>query len=129
MRWFTTKDLRSTITAMFTVSTVPPPTAADQAAQLDAIRRKMLALAVLTSGDRSEMLARRIRYAANVESLWYARGELMAQLAKVHGEVLAREKVDALSALFTQLLPRGLRARPSPLDGTYRSSRPAPEEG
>jgi hypothetical protein len=129
MRWLKTKDLRSTITAIFTVSTAPPPTPSQQAAHLERIRRKMLALAVLTSGERSEALGRRIHYAANVESLWYARGELMAQLARVHGEAVAREKLAALSAMFTELLPRGLRSRPSPLDGPYRSSRPAPEEG
>ena len=124
MRWFITKDLRSTISAMFTVSTAPPPTAAEQAEKMDLIRRKMLALAVLTRGDRSEALARRIRYAATVETLWFARGELMAQLAKMEGELAAREKVDTLSGLFRDMLPRGLRSRPSPLDGTYRSSRP-----
>ena len=124
MRWFITKDLRSTISAMFTVSTAPPPTAAEQAEKMELIRRKMLALAVLTRGDRSEALARRIRYAATVETLWYARGELMAQLAKMEGELAAREKVDTLSGLFRDMLPRGLRSRPSPLDGTYRSSRP-----
>lgn len=129
MRWFNTKDLRSTISAIFTVSTASAPTVADQAAQMDTIRRKMLAMAILTNGERSEALARRIRYAVTVETLWFARGELMAQLAREHGETVAREKVDALSELFRELLPRGLRARSSPLDGTYRSSRPAPEEG
>lgn len=126
MRWFNTKDLRSTISAIFTVSTAPPPTAEAQAAAMENLRRKMLALAVLDSDDRSEALARRIRYAGNVETLWYARGQLMAQLARTHGEVLAREKVDALSPAFRELLPKGLRSRPSPLDGSYRSSRPGP---
>ena len=129
MRWFKTKDLRSTITAIFTVSTAPAPTAADQAAQLDTIRRKMLAMAILTNSERTEALTRRIRYAVTVETLWFTRGELMAQLAREHGETVAREKVDALSDLFRELLPRGLCARASPLDGTYRSSRPGPEEG
>jgi hypothetical protein len=124
MRWINTKDLRSTISAIFTVSTTPPPTAAEQADKLDVIRRRMLALAVLTHGPRAEALARRIRYAATVETLWFARGELMAQLAKIEGELAAREQVDALSGLFRQLLPHALRARPSPLNGTYRSSRP-----
>ena len=127
MRWFKTKDLRSTITAIFTVSSAPGPTAADQAAQLDTIRRKMLAMALLTDGDRAEALTRRIRYAVTVETLWFARGELMAQLAREHGESVARDKVDALGGLFRELLPKGLCARTSPLDGTYRSSRP-PEE-
>jgi hypothetical protein len=129
MRWFKTKDLRSTITAIFSVSTAAAAPAADQAARLDTIRRKMLAMAILTNGERSEALTRRIRYAVTVETLWFARGELMAQLAREHGESIARDKVDALSALFRELLPRGLRARSSPLDGTYRSSRPGPEEG
>jgi len=124
MRWLNTKELRSTITAIFTVSTAPPPTPAEQAEKLEEIRRRMLALAVLTDGQRSEALARRIRYAATVETLWYARGELMGQLARLDSELAAREKVDALNGLFKELLPRGLRSRPSPLDGTYRSSRP-----
>lgn len=129
MRWFNTKDLRTTISAIFSVSTAPPPTPEEHAAAVENIRRKMLALAVLGGSERSEALARRIRYAANVESLWYARGELMAQLARSQGEVAAREKVEALSELFRGVLPRGLRSRPSPLeDKSYRSSRPG-EDG
>jgi hypothetical protein len=128
MRWFNTKDIRSTISAIFSVSTAPPPTPEEHAAAVENIRRKMLAMAVMGNADRAEALARRIRYAANVESLWYARGELMQLLAREHGEVLAREKVDALSELFRGVLPHGLRSRPSPLDGTYRSSRPGPDE-
>ncbi|GAB3659050.1 hypothetical protein [Ramlibacter alkalitolerans] len=124
MRWLNTKELRSTISALFAVSTAPP-SAQEQADKLEVIRRKMLALAALTSSPRSEALARRIRYAVSVESLWFSRGELMGQLAKIDGEAAARERVDALGKLFQELLPRGLHARTSPLDGSYRSSRPA----
>jgi|KBSSwiStaDraftv2_1062776.scaffolds.fasta_scaffold399306_1 hypothetical protein len=123
MRWFH-KDLKSTLSALLTVSTLSPPTAEEQAEKLDELRREMLALAVLTETNRSELLARRIRYAVQVETLWYARGELMGQLARGYGEQEAREKVVALDDLFTALLPRGLRSRPSRLDGSYRSSRP-----
>lgn len=128
MRWFNTKDIRSTITAIFSVSTAPPPTPEEHAAAVESIRRKMLAMAVMGNAERSETLARRIRYAANIESLWYARSELMHLIAREHGEAIARERVEALSELFRGVLPRGLRSRPSPLDGTYRSSRPGPEE-
>jgi hypothetical protein len=128
MRWFNTKDIRSTITAIFSVSTAPPPTPEEHAAAVENIRRKMLAMAVMGNAERSETLTRRIRYAANIESLWYARSELMHLLAREHGEAIARERVEALSELFREVLPRGLRSRPSPLDGTYRSSRPGPEE-
>lgn len=129
MGWFNTKDLRSTITAIFSVSTAPPPTPQEHAAAVETIRRKMLAMAIMDKSERAEALTRRIRYAANVESLWYARGELMALLAREHGEAAARERIEALSEMFREVLPRGLRSRPSPLDGTYRSSRPGPEEG
>ncbi len=124
MRWFTTKELRSTITAIFSVSTAAPPSRESHAAAVEVIRRKMLAMAVLGSGERKEALTRRIRYAASVESLWYARGELMAQLARDYGESVARERIEVLSEMFREVLPRGLRSRPSPLDGTYRSTRP-----
>jgi len=129
MRWFNTKDLRSTISAIFTVSTAPPPTAADHAAMLETLRHKMLELAGQAPHRRSELLARRIRYAVSVESLWFTRGELMAQLSSVMGELAAREQVEALNEEFRRLLPHGLRSRPSPLNGSYKSSRPGPEEG
>ena len=123
MRWIKTKDLRSTLSALFTVSTAPPPDPAREAELLEDLRDRMLELAPPAKGQRAEMLVRRIRYAVSVETLWYARGELMAQLARVHGEAAAREQVDALSGCFTELLPRGLRSRPSPLNTSYRSSR------
>ena len=128
MRWLNTKDLRSTVGALFSVSTAPRASLAEHAAQLDEIRRRMLALALLANSERSEMLLRKIRYAVSAEALWFARGELMAQLARVHGEGAAREKLETLTGMFTGVLPRGLRSRPSPLDGTYRSTLPA-EEG
>jgi hypothetical protein len=131
MRWFSTKDLRSTITAIFSVSTAPPPTPRDQVAALEAIRQRMLELAALGQAERrSEAVARRIRFAANVESLWFARGELMGQLARAQGEAAARAQVDALRALFEEVLPKGLRSRPSRFNGeAYRSSRFGAGEG
>jgi hypothetical protein len=56
------------------------------------------------------------------------RGELMQLLARDHGEMAAREKVDELSVMFTNLLPSGLRSRPSPLNLPYRTSRPHSDE-
>jgi hypothetical protein len=39
----------------------------------------------------------------------------MAVLSAVHGETIAREKVDRITDQFKGLLPRGLSSRPSPL--------------
>ena len=120
MRWFKTKDLRSSIYAMFSVST--RTSFAPDAATMDQIREAMLALASEDPGERSAGLARRIRYATELQALWFMRGEVMQLLARLHGEAVAREKVDELRALFSDLLPSGLRSRPSPL-GHYRPNR------
>ena len=122
MRWFKTKDLRSSIYAMFSVSTRVSHAA--DAATMDQIREAMLALAGDDPGERAAGLVRRIRYATDLQALWFMRGEIMQLLARNHGEAVAREKVDELSSLFADLLPSGLRSRPSPLNSAYRNSRP-----
>jgi hypothetical protein len=127
MRWFKTKDLRSSIYAMFSVSTAVAPRA-DDPATMDQIREAMLAMAADDPGDRAAGLARRIRYATDLQALWFMRGEMMQLLARNHGEAAAREKVDELSSLFMDLLPSGLRSRPSPLNLPYRNSRPHSDE-
>lgn len=76
----------------------------------------MLALMTDIGDNRFPQLARRIRYAIDVQALWYLRGDLMAVLAGRHGEAAAREKIDALAGMFEDLLPRGLKSRPSPLN-------------
>jgi len=128
MRWFKTKDLRSSIYAMLSVSTAKPRL--PDPVTLDQIREAMLELVALDrgNGERSAGLARRIRYATELQSLWFMRGEIMQLLARTHGEVSAREKVDELSGLFGDQLPSGLRSRPSPLNLPYRTSRPHSED-
>jgi len=128
MRWFKTKDLRSSIYAMLSVSTAKPRL--PDPVTLDQIREAMLELVALDrgNGERSAGLARRIRYATELQSLWFMRGEIMQFLARTHGEVSAREKVDELSGLFGDQLPSGLRSRPSPLNLPYRTSRPHSED-
>jgi predicted urease superfamily metal-dependent hydrolase len=62
-------------------------------------------------------ITRRIRYAADIQSLWYLRGDLMAALASMHGEKIARQRIASITAQFQGLLPGGLNSRPSPLVG------------
>lgn len=126
MRWFKTKDLRSSIYALFSVST--SSSRIDDAATMDQIREAMLEMTGDDPRDRTAGLARRIRYATDLQALWFMRGELMQLLARNEGELAAREKVDELTSLFTDLLPSGLRSRPSPLDASYRNSRPPTDD-
>ena len=79
------------------------------------IRETMLML-LGDDGPRAfAQLTRRIRYANDVQALWYLRGDLMAALATVHGELAARQKMLSVTHMFQGLLPSGLSSRPSPL--------------
>ena len=46
------------------------------------------------------VLLRRIRFARDLEALWYLRPELVQALAAQHGERVARARVNELSAYF-----------------------------
>jgi hypothetical protein len=129
MSWFNTKDLRSSIYALLSVGVRhSTPKDDDELTRTEAIRQAMLGMVELDGSERAEKLARRIRY-ADLEALWFMRGELMGMMARSHGEVAARERLDPLGALFEDLLPSGLRSRPSPLNRDYRNSRPHSDEG
>ena len=127
MRWFSTKDLRSSIYAIFTVAVDRNRRPGDGTDRTEQVRQKMLDMVESDGSERAEKLARRIRY-ADLEALWFMRGELMGLLARSHGEVAARERLEGLSHFFEDMLPSGLRSRPSPLNQPYRASRPHSDE-
>jgi hypothetical protein len=126
MNWFKSKDLRSSLYALLSVSTSRPRM--DDPATMDQVRETMLALTEEVGGERASGLARRIRYATDLQALWFMRGEIMQLLARTHGEAAARERVDEVSSLFADLLPSALRSRPSPLNQPYRNSLPPPDD-
>ena len=82
---------------------------------IEDIRTSMLALIGDVEEKKFLHVGRRIRYASEVMGLWYLRGDLMALLASRHGEVQAREDLKTITDMFEDMLPRGLRSRPSPL--------------
>lgn len=125
MQWFTSKDLRSSLQALFSVSTSARQRA-DDPATMNRVRGAMLALADRGPGQRSAVLARRIRDAADLQALWFLRADVMQWLARSQGEATARVHLDEVSSLFADQLPRGLRARPSPLNPTGPNSRQVP---
>lgn len=93
------------------------PTESRMDAGLEDIRESMLDLLGDDGLRRFPQVARRIRYAGDLQGLWYLRGDLMGALAGLYGEVTARERVEAITELFQGLLPGGLTSRPSPLMG------------
>ncbi len=74
----------------------------------EAIRRLMLH----ELGDFGEKnfpaVARRVRFAPDIQGLWYARSDVMAILASRYGETVAREKIVKISSRFHGLLPKSL---------------------
>jgi hypothetical protein len=114
MRWFK-PNLRSSLHAIFS-SGVPAsePTAAIEY-DIEDIRQAMLCLMTSAQDEQFPHVVRRIRYATDIQALWFLRGDLMRALASSCGEAAARDKLDAVSEMFEDLLPEGLRSRPSPL--------------
>lgn len=116
MRWIK-PNLRNSLHAIFSwTPSSAAPTQPHLEFTIDDIRDRMLALVPDgVQDERATIIRRRIRYADSVESLWFLRGELMAILAKTKGEAKALEIVSGVSEMFDDLLPAGLRSRPSPL--------------
>jgi hypothetical protein len=81
------------------------------------IREAMLAVLGEDGPKDFAQITRRIRYASDIQALWYLRGDLMAALAAMHGEKAARHELAALTKQFQGLLPGALNSRPSPLVG------------
>jgi hypothetical protein len=113
MRW--RKNLRSSIYGLLGNPVAPSESILESGTE--DIRESMLALMGDTGPKQFPHVTRRIRYAGDIQALWYLRGDLMAALAAMHGEMAAREKVSSITSHFQGLLPNGLNSRPSPLVG------------
>jgi hypothetical protein len=115
MRWFK-PNMRSSFYALLARIHPPQPESTVLEYSVDNIREAMLEMVGDEPDASYRHIGRRIRYAVDVHSLWYLRGDLMALLAGRHGEVVAREKIEMLTEMFEEFLPRGLKSRPSPLN-------------
>ncbi len=114
MRW-TKPNLRSSIYGLLGHPVEPSQSILENGTE--DIRESMLALLGDKAPKEFPQITRRIRYASDVQALWYLRGDLMGILASIHGETVARKKVAVITAQFQGLLPNGLNSRSSPLVG------------
>jgi len=114
MRW-RKPNLRSSLYGLLGASV--PPTDSVMEDAVEDIRETMLGLLGEAGPKKHAALTRRIRYAADIQALWYLRGELMGALAEMHGERAAREQLDGVTRMFKGLVPGSLNSRPSPLVG------------
>lgn len=114
MRWFK-PNLRSSIYGLLGNPVAPSESVLE--AGTEDIRDSMLAQLSESGFKQFPNVTRRIRYATDIHALWYLRGDLMAALAAMHGEVAARQRIASITALFQGLVPSSLSSRPSPLVG------------
>jgi hypothetical protein len=83
--------------------------------RLDAIREFMLLELGESAKQKNPRLVRMVTFTSEVQDLWYARGELMAELSALYGETLARQKIAHVTKMFKGMLPKALNSRPSTL--------------
>jgi hypothetical protein len=114
MRWLK-PNLRSSIYGLLGNPVAPSESMLETGTE--DIRESMLVVLGETGPKQFPQITRRIRYANDIQALWYLRGDLMAALAAMHGEVAARAKIASLTDMFRGLLPGALNSRPSPLVG------------
>ena len=87
------------------------PTPAAVSKQTEDIRQLMLNELGEYGERKFPAITRRVRYAQDIQALWYARSDVMAILSNTHGETIAREKVACISVQFKGLLPKALTQR------------------
>lgn len=112
MRWFK-GTLRNSIYGLLGNPAVPSDSMLETGTE--DIREAMLGLLAPTGSRQFANITRRIRYANDIQGLWYLRGDLLAALASVDGEVEARGKLQRITRMFDGLLPGSLNSRPSTL--------------
>jgi len=79
--------------------------------------RQLMVACVKADVCRSDVpyIERRLLSARDVEALWYLRGDVLAVLCDIHGEYLARQKLDEITSMFSGLLPRSMFSKPRSL--------------
>ena len=82
---------------------------------LEDIREAMLDGLSVPGAATASKLELKVTYACDLNDLWYLRGDVMAAIAAVDGEVVARRKLDKISSMFKGLLPKSLTTRHSSL--------------
>ena len=76
------------------------------------IRNAMLSLLQNHGGHGTQRVAQRVRFAGDMEALWYLRQDVLTALSAVDGEVAARRQMRQINRLFKVGLPGAMVPRP-----------------
>ncbi len=88
---------------------------------LETVRQAMLKNLMGLSGCEVARMNMRLRYAADIEALWYLRTDLFNTLLPYRGQAVAQTLLDQVTPLFQGLFPMSLRAplQPRSLPGEH----------
>lgn len=75
---------------------------------LEEVRYAMMQCLTGLSGSEVARMNMRLRYASDIEALWYLRSDLRTMLVPLRGEPLANATLAQLTPLFQGQLPRAL---------------------
>lgn len=79
--------------------------------QMGRIRTAMLSLLQVHGGHSVQRVAQRVRFAGDLEALWYLRQDVLTALSAVDGEVAARRQMRQINRLFKGGLPHTMGPR------------------
>lgn len=79
--------------------------------QLGRIRTAMLSVLQGHGGNSVQRVSQRVRFAADVESLWYLRQDVMIALSAIDGETAARNQMKTINSMFKGGLPGSMGPR------------------
>jgi hypothetical protein len=110
MRW-SKPNLRSSLHGLLGRD-APASTAWVRNQGLEDVRQAMIASLAGLSGSDVARMHMRLRYAGDIEALWYLRSDLRTTLLPLRGERVADATLSRLTLLFQGLLPRALGGLP-----------------
>ncbi|MDQ0591068.1 hypothetical protein [Variovorax paradoxus] len=79
--------------------------------QLGRIRAAMLSVLQVHGGHSVQRVAQRVRFATDVEALWYLRQDVMLALSAIDGETAARRQMKTINSMFKGGLPGSMGPR------------------
>ncbi|MET3377914.1 MULTISPECIES: hypothetical protein [Variovorax] len=79
--------------------------------QLGRIRMAMLSVLQGHGGHSVQRVSQRVRFAADVEALWYLRQDVMMALSAIDGETAARRQMKTINSMFKGGLPGSMGPR------------------
>jgi hypothetical protein len=112
MRW-NKPNLRSSLQGLLGRD-APASTAWVRNQGLEEVRYAMIQCLTGLSGSEVARMSMRLRYASDIEALWYLRSDLRTMLIPLRGEPLANATLAELTPLFQGQLPRVLGGAPKP---------------